>query len=90
TGNPTEVADEMIAIIDGADIDGFMLEPTFGDEQAYAEFIEMVLPILTARGYVTPRPAKATLRERIFVNDQPRLPASHPGARFRHTAGGDS
>jgi FMN-dependent oxidoreductase (nitrilotriacetate monooxygenase family) len=87
TGDPTEVADEMIAIIEGADIDGFMLEPTFGDSDAYAEFIELVLPILKDRGVIGTKPGQATLRERIFENDRPRLPATHPGARFRGQGG---
>ncbi|TIH36608.1 NtaA/DmoA family FMN-dependent monooxygenase [Subtercola vilae] len=103
TGSPAEVADELIAIAEGSDIDGFMLEPTFGDEQAYVEFIELVLPLLVARGAVgaaatggaaaaaaaaetaatSPAATSPTLRERLFEPGRARLPATHPGARFR-------
>ncbi|MFT4306383.1 MAG: hypothetical protein QM604_05795, partial [Microbacterium sp.] len=52
TGSPAQVADEIEAIVDGAGIDGIMLEPTFGGPGAYRAFIELVLPLLRARGRV--------------------------------------
>lgn len=64
TGSPEEVADEIEAIVDGSGIDGVMLEPTFGGPDAYRAFIELVLPILAARGRVSP-PSGATLREHL-------------------------
>ncbi|GAA0995436.1 NtaA/DmoA family FMN-dependent monooxygenase [Subtercola frigoramans] len=84
TGDPIEVAEQLIAIVEGSDVDGFMIEPTFGDEQAYNEFIVHVLPILAERGYVSPRTEGLTLRERLFEEGRSRLPDTHPGARFRH------
>ncbi|MEX0152771.1 NtaA/DmoA family FMN-dependent monooxygenase [Microbacterium sp. LMI1-1-1.1] len=64
TGSPEEVADEIEAIVDGSGIDGVMLEPTFGGPDAYRAFIELVLPILAARGRVFP-PSGTTLREHL-------------------------
>ncbi|MFZ8756154.1 NtaA/DmoA family FMN-dependent monooxygenase [Microbacterium sp. HMH0099] len=64
TGSPEEVANEIEAIVDGSGIDGVMLEPTFGGPDAYRAFIELVLPILAARGRVS-RPSGTTLREHL-------------------------
>jgi FMN-dependent oxidoreductase (nitrilotriacetate monooxygenase family) len=54
TGSPTEVADEIEAIVDGSGIDGIMLEPTFGGPDAYRAFIELVVPLLRERGRLDP------------------------------------
>ena len=76
TGSPEEVADEIEAIIDGSGIDGIMLEPTFGGPDAYRAFIELVVPILRARGRVAGVPdAAPTLRERF--GGGPRLAPTH-------------
>jgi FMN-dependent oxidoreductase (nitrilotriacetate monooxygenase family) len=64
TGTPEEVADEIEAIVDGSGIDGIMLEPTFGGPGAYRAFIELVAPILAARGRVG-SPEGSTLREHM-------------------------
>ena len=48
-----------------ADIDGFMLEPTFGDAQAYEEFIELVVPELQRMGAWPEPDRSATLRQRM-------------------------
>lgn len=84
TGEPVEVADELEAIATGSDIDGFMLEPTFGGIDAFADFLELVQPILRDRGLL-PQPRTdrhPTLRERM-TGGGGRLPTGHPGARFR-------
>ncbi|MFT4212958.1 MAG: NtaA/DmoA family FMN-dependent monooxygenase [Microbacterium sp.] len=52
TGTPVQVADEIEAIVDGTGIDGIMLEPTFGGPGAYRAFIDLVLPLLRARGRI--------------------------------------
>lgn len=74
TGSPEEVADEIEAIVDGSGIDGIMLEPTFGGPGAYRAFIELVVPILAARGRVGVPPG-ATLREHL--SGIPRLAPTH-------------
>lgn len=85
TGTPEQVADEIEAIIDGSGIDGIMLEPTFGGPGAYRDFIDLVLPLLRARGRVAgAAPAAAdpapTLRERL--TGRPRLSTTHRARRL--------
>lgn len=83
TGAPDEVADELEAIVRGSDVDGIMLEPTFGGPECFAEFIEHVQPLLRDRGMLRePRPG-ATLRERLSGDASGRLAPTHPGTRFR-------
>ncbi|RKR74952.1 NtaA/DmoA family FMN-dependent monooxygenase [Frondihabitans australicus] len=87
TGDPVEVADELQRIVDGSDVDGIMLEPTFGGPEAFEEFLELVAPILRERGMLAPLPAApepTSLRERVTGAASRRLPGGHPGARFRH------
>ncbi|MGY1814732.1 NtaA/DmoA family FMN-dependent monooxygenase [Blastococcus sp. SYSU D00820] len=83
TGSPVEVADEIEAIVAGSDVDGLMLEPTFGGPEVYAEFAELVLPILRERGLCAEHPAGTPLRQRLMGTGGGRLADSHPGARFR-------
>jgi FMN-dependent oxidoreductase (nitrilotriacetate monooxygenase family) len=83
TGTAEQVADELQEIIEGSDLDGIMLEPTFGGIDSYREFIEQVLPLLRERGIVGEAPAGSTLREHLG-STSPRLAPTHPGARFRH------
>jgi long-chain alkane monooxygenase len=79
TGTPEQVADEIEAIVDGSGIDGIMLEPTFGGPGAYRDFIELVVPILVARGRMTPSPGP-TLRHR--VSGSARLSPTHRAHRL--------
>jgi long-chain alkane monooxygenase len=83
TGSPEEVADEIETIVDGSGIDGIMLEPTFGGPGAYRAFIDLVLPVLVARGRAS-APAGATLRERF--TGSPRLAPTHRAHRLRAAA----
>ncbi|GAA4770265.1 NtaA/DmoA family FMN-dependent monooxygenase [Microbacterium gilvum] len=83
TGAPDEVADEIERIVDGSGIDGIMLEPTFGGPGAYRAFIELVLPILVARGRAG-APEGATLRE--HVSGRTRLAPAHPAHRLAAVA----
>jgi FMN-dependent oxidoreductase (nitrilotriacetate monooxygenase family) len=75
TGSPAEVAEELIATAETADLDGYLLEPTFGDSGAYEEFIALVLPELEARGAWRQPDRSLTLRERLG------FPGPHPGFR---------
>ncbi len=83
TGSAAQVADELLAIVEGADVDGFMIEPTFGGPEAFADFIEQVMPLLAERGLLEPKIENLTLRERLNRPGVPRLVDSHPGSRFR-------
>ena len=97
TGSPTEVADELTAIVTGSDVDGLMLEPTFGGQECYEEFIELVQPLLRDRGLLgessgptttgasgptTTGASGPTLRERLSGRPGGRLAPTHPGSRF--------
>jgi FMN-dependent oxidoreductase (nitrilotriacetate monooxygenase family) len=87
TGAPEEVADEIEAIVDGSGIDGIMLEPTFGGPDAYTAFIDLVVPVLAARGRVGTPPG-ATLREHL--TGAPRLAPTHRAHRLAPRAADDS
>lgn len=78
TGTPREVAEELVETAEYSDIDGYMLEPTFGDAGAYEEFIELVLPELEALGAWQQPDRSLTLRERLgFPEPTPQFrPAS--------------
>ncbi|MBA8817563.1 FMN-dependent oxidoreductase (nitrilotriacetate monooxygenase family) [Microbacterium halimionae] len=84
TGTPEQVADEIEAIVDGSGIDGIMLEPTFGGPAAYRDFIELVLPILAARGRAESSVGSPTLRERF--SGAPRLSPTHRAHRLSASA----
>ncbi|QJU53276.1 NtaA/DmoA family FMN-dependent monooxygenase [Herbiconiux sp. KACC 21604] len=75
TGSPREVAEELVETARIADLDGFLLEPTFGDAGAYEEFIELVVPELRALGAWKEPDRSATLRERLG------FPGPHPSFR---------
>ena len=87
TGSPEEVADEIEAIVEGSGIDGIMLEPTFGGPGAYRAFIELVVPILAARGRVGAVEG-VTLRERF--SGGPRLADTHRAHRLAPRAADDA
>jgi FMN-dependent oxidoreductase (nitrilotriacetate monooxygenase family) len=86
TGTPAEVADQLGVMIEETDLDGLMLEPTFGGPDCFAEFIDGVLPLLRERGLVAPAPdtgsGPRTLRERLVAGSG-RLSDDHPGSRHR-------
>lgn len=82
-GSPGEVCDELERWAEEADLDGFnvayvTVPGTFSD------FARLVVPELRRRGRVPERPPAGTLRERLG-GAGPRLPAGHPGARYRRT-----
>ncbi|AMM20829.1 hypothetical protein AX769_12620 [Frondihabitans sp. PAMC 28766] len=83
TGTPEQVADEMQRFVEEADIDGFLIEYTYGGMDTYADFIDKVMPILRSRGLLPETPRGGTMRERL-TGGSSRLPASHPAAAYRH------
>ncbi|MFE7421148.1 NtaA/DmoA family FMN-dependent monooxygenase [Rhodococcus sp. NPDC057529] len=83
TGDPIEVADRIEQIAKDTGLDGFMLEPTFGNLDSYRDFIDLVVPELAKRGLWGAREGD-TLRQRIFgAESNGRLPDNHPGAKHR-------
>ncbi|AWB89063.1 NtaA/DmoA family FMN-dependent monooxygenase [Homoserinimonas hongtaonis] len=81
-GTAEDVADALIAITDGADLDGFLLTPII-QPGSTIDFIEQVLPILRERGAIDSEPKAASLRERLLGAEAPTLGADHPGATYR-------
>jgi hypothetical protein len=55
---------------------------------SYRDFVELVVPVLQARGLFRDRydSRETTLRERLFGPGRRLLPATHPGAAYRRAA----
>ncbi|WP_026597011.1 LLM class flavin-dependent oxidoreductase [Methylobacterium sp. 77] len=83
-GSPSEVADELLAWADEADIDGFNLNRAVAPE-TIESFVDLVVPELQERGAFKTRYREGTLREKLFPDGGAHLKATHPGARFRRT-----
>jgi long-chain alkane monooxygenase len=83
TGTADEVTTQIIAIAETTDVDGFLMEHSFGGTATYREFIDSVMPLLRERGAIPARPRRGTLREMLTGTPTPRLRAEHPGAAFR-------
>lgn len=81
TGTPDRVADEIEAIAVATDVDGFLVEFTFGGTESYRDFIADVMPRLRAKGLLPAEPRRGSLREVLTGSDSPHLPADHPGRR---------
>ena len=80
-GSAAEVADELIAWVEQADVDGFILSRTVTPE-CFQHFIELVVPELQRRGAFKEAYAPGTLREKLFGCGR-LLPATHPAAAAR-------
>jgi FMN-dependent oxidoreductase (nitrilotriacetate monooxygenase family) len=81
-GSPQTVADEMMAWMEQADIDGFNLSRTVMPE-CVEDFVALVVPELQSRGVYKTEYAPGTLRQKLYGPGRARLPASHPAARWR-------
>jgi FMN-dependent oxidoreductase (nitrilotriacetate monooxygenase family) len=79
-GNPTQVADALIAWVEEADVDGFNLSRTVTPE-CLEDFIALVVPMLQERGRYKREYGPGTYREKLFGTA--RLAAPHPAAGFR-------
>ncbi|MFP4904922.1 N5,N10-methylene tetrahydromethanopterin reductase, partial [Paraburkholderia sp. BR14261] len=80
-GSASQVADELQAWIDEADVDGFNLSRTVVPE-SYEDFVDLVVPELQARGRYKTAYAPGTLREKLFGGEAT-LPQRHAGAGYR-------
>lgn len=83
-GSAAQVADELQAWVEEADVDGFNVSRTVVPE-SYEDFVDLVVPALQDRGLFKPAYAPGTLRRKLF-DAQDVLPSRHRGAAFRHDA----
>lgn len=83
-GDPEQVADELEAWIAETGLDGFNLTRTVSPE-SYADFIDLVIPVLQARGSYKTAYAQGTLREKVF-GQGPGLPEGHAGFSYKRGA----
>ncbi|WP_158507149.1 NtaA/DmoA family FMN-dependent monooxygenase [Subtercola sp. Z020] len=87
TGTAEHAADEIETLARETDVDGFLIEHSYGGLATYREFIDGVMPLLRERGLLPAEPRGGTLRERLTGTPTPRLGPAHPGAGFRPGAG---
>ena len=83
TGTPESCADRLQEIVDETDLDGFLVEHTYGGPGAHRAFIEHVMPLLRERGTLPEDPRTGSMRRRVLGHDSDRLPSGHPGHAFR-------
>ncbi len=84
-GTPSVVVDEIERWLDEDGVDGINLRQYHSFDTA-RDFAELVVPELRRRGRLDERPeTPTTLRETLF-GEGPRLPCSHPAARYRDPA----
>lgn len=81
-GTPEQVADQLKRWIDETGIDGFNLARTVGHE-GFRDFIDLVVPVLQARGRYKTQYRDGTLREKLLQGGA-RLATPHPGAQYRN------
>jgi long-chain alkane monooxygenase len=82
-GSADEVADELIAWVEQAGVDGFNLSRIVAPE-TLEDFVDLVVPILQERGVYKRDYARGPLRQKLFGHA--RLPGSHPAAAHRRPA----
>ena len=80
-GTPERVADRLEEIVDTTGIDGFNLVQ-FLSPGTFTDFIDLVVPILQARGRYRTSYEDGTFRERLFGAGQARAPEDHPARRY--------
>jgi len=86
-GDPEQVADQAEAFVARTGADGFLIQP-YVTPGTYDAFIDLVLPVLRARGLARAAPPPTgTLRARLFGEGHDRLPATHVGAARRARRG---
>jgi FMN-dependent oxidoreductase (nitrilotriacetate monooxygenase family) len=84
-GSPEQIADELIAWVEETDVDGFNLAYAVTPE-AFADFVDLVVPELQRRGRYKLDYAPGTLREKLYGCGRKFLGADHPAAKFRAAA----
>ncbi len=76
-GSAEQVADELMAWVEQADVDGFNLSRTVMPE-CVETFVDLVVPLLQERGVYKSGYLSGTLRDKLFGH--PRLLPPHPAA----------
>ncbi|KAA9388491.1 LLM class flavin-dependent oxidoreductase [Neorhizobium galegae] len=79
-GSAEQIADNLVAWMDQAGVDGFNLSRTVVPE-CFDDIIDLVIPILQERGLYKTGYSQGPYREKLFGT--PRLPERHIGARYR-------
>ena len=82
-GSVAEVAEELIAWVDQADVDGFNLSRTITPE-CLEDVVRLLVPALQERGRYKRGYAPGSYREKLF-GAGPLLAAPHPAAGWRQT-----
>jgi hypothetical protein len=80
-GSGARIADVLQEWVDETDVDGFNLAYAI-TPGSFADFIDHVVPVLTARGAYQSRYAPGTLRNKLFGHGD-RLPDEHRGSSYR-------
>jgi FMN-dependent oxidoreductase (nitrilotriacetate monooxygenase family) len=86
TGTAEHCAAEIERMASETDVDGFLIEHTYGGLATYREFIDEVMPLLRERGVIPATHRSGSVREMLTGTPTPRLRDEHPGARFRRNA----
>jgi FMN-dependent oxidoreductase (nitrilotriacetate monooxygenase family) len=81
-GSAEQIADNLVAWMDQAGVDGFNLSRTVVPE-CFDDIIELVIPILQERGLYKTGYREGPFREKLFGAQ--RLPSRHIAARYRVT-----
>ncbi|MBS0370177.1 MAG: LLM class flavin-dependent oxidoreductase [Proteobacteria bacterium] len=80
-GSPSTVADTLQQWVEETDVDGFNLAYALSHE-TFEDVVEYLVPELQRRGVYPTAYKPGSLREKLF-GEGPRLPDSHPAARYR-------
>jgi len=80
-GSAEEIADDLQAWVEETGVDGFNLAYALTHE-SFTDFVDLVVPLLQARGVYKTDYAPGTLREKL-QGGSARLTAPHPGATYR-------
>ncbi len=80
-GSPTQVADQLEAWMDEADIDGFNLQRS-GEPQHLIDFADLIVPELQNRGVYKTAYRDGAFRHKLFGAGD-RIPDGHPAASYK-------
>jgi FMN-dependent oxidoreductase (nitrilotriacetate monooxygenase family) len=80
-GSPEEIADELQAWVDEADVDGFNLAYAI-TPGTFEDVVEFIIPELRRRGVYPDEYVEGTLRHKLHGRGD-RLPEEHHGSRFK-------
>lgn len=81
-GTAEEIADQLSTYVRASGVDGFLLHQ-FIAPGSFEDFVQYVRPHLIERGLYREHPPQGTLRSRLRSDGADRLPATHPGGRYR-------